>query len=419
MTVFHKIAKHGKNWLKSFKSDNKKQLIELEKLDKKIHTLSTQHEKSTKEVHIDNRSFLRFWLMWLLVVFLAYVSYQSLEILYLIIAAYIISLAIEAIIDFFQKRLKHRWISIFLSYLFAILFVLAAFVFIIPFLLNQLSAIISMFTWNIAHLQAVLETSSLSAIVNDIHWLPKIIKNTMIDVLGDPTTGSEIQTQLQENMNNIVNVGSMYAKEIGNFAVSIVGSFITFIAQISIVLTLSVMFSLQKTAVMKFISNIWGGRQYRFIYMRLEKTYKKLGIWLKSQLLLCLFIWWMMLLSLWILSLFGLDVPQKFSLALIAWLTELIPYFGPILWWAVAVIVAWTHVGFYAALIVVAIVILIQWIENNVLIPSLMNKTLWVNPVVIFLSMLIGSLVIGFVGVLLAVPIAVIITLFLDKNFEE
>ncbi|MBU0626457.1 hypothetical protein KKH82_03385 [Patescibacteria group bacterium] len=63
MTVFHKIAKHGKNWLKSFKSDNKKQLIELEKLDKKIHTLSTQHEKSTKEVHIDNRSFLRFWLM--------------------------------------------------------------------------------------------------------------------------------------------------------------------------------------------------------------------------------------------------------------------------------------------------------------------------------------------------------------------
>ncbi|MBU1758312.1 hypothetical protein KKG31_04035 [Patescibacteria group bacterium] len=37
----------------------------------------------------------------------------------------------------------------------------------------------------------------------------------------------------------------------------------------------------------------------------------------------------------------------------------------------------------------------------------------------IFLSMLIGSLVIGFVGVLLAVPIAVIITLFLDKNFEE
>ncbi|MBU0626456.1 hypothetical protein KKG31_04030 [Patescibacteria group bacterium] len=96
----------------------------------------------------------------------------------------------------------------------------------------------------------------MSAIVNDIHWLPKIIKNTMIDVLGDPTTGSEIQTQLQENMNNIVNVGSMYAKEIGNFAVSIVGSFITFIAQISIVLTLSVMFSLQKTAVMKFISNI-------------------------------------------------------------------------------------------------------------------------------------------------------------------
>jgi predicted PurR-regulated permease PerM len=53
------------------------------------------------------------------------------------------------------------------------------------------------------------------------------------------------------------------------------------------------------------------------------------------------------------------------------------------------------------------------------LIPLLMNKTLGVNPVVIFLSMIIWSLVIGFVWVLLAVPIAVIITLFVEKKFEE
>jgi predicted PurR-regulated permease PerM len=35
------------------------------------------------------------------------------------------------------------------------------------------------------------------------------------------------------------------------------------------------------------------------------------------------------------------------------------------------------------------IVLVIQWVENNVLIPLLMNKTLGVNPVVIFLSMII------------------------------
>ena len=67
----------------------------------------------------------------------------------------------------------------------------------------------------------------------------------------------------------------------------------------------------------------------------------------------------------------------------------------------------------------VLVIFVIQWLENNVLIPVLMNKTLGVNPVVIFISMIIGGLIMGFVGVLLAVPIAVIITLLIQKDFEE
>jgi predicted PurR-regulated permease PerM len=48
-----------------------------------------------------------------------------------------------------------------------------------------------------------------------------------------------------------------------------------------------------------------------------------------------------------------------------------------------------------------------------------MNKTLGANPVVIFISMIIWSLIMGLVGVLLAVPIAVIITMFVDWKFED
>jgi predicted PurR-regulated permease PerM len=55
--------------------------------------------------------------------------------------------------------------------------------------------------------------------------------------------------------------------------------------------------------------------------------------------------------------------------------------------------VAFTNFGIYGALIVVGMVAVIQWLENNVLIPVLMNKTLGVNPVVIFISMIIGALI--------------------------
>jgi len=83
------------------------------------------------------------------------------------------------------------------------------------------------------------------------------------------------------------------------------------------------------------------------------------------------------------------------------------------------VLVAFIHFGRVGAIFVLGIVIIIQWLENNILVPVIMNKSLGVNPIVIFISMIIGGLVIGFVGILLAVPIAVIITLMLEKTFEE
>ena len=94
-------------------------------------------------------------------------------------------------------------------------------------------------------------------------------------------------------------------------AVSAVGTFISFITQTSIVLTLAVLFSIQKDSVMKFIASLGGEKKYKFVYMKLERIYKKLGIRLKSQLFLCVIMGATMYLALWILALFGIDLPQK------------------------------------------------------------------------------------------------------------
>jgi hypothetical protein len=83
----------------------------LEKLEKQIDSLKA---KDTDKKHgvvnfvLDNSAFLRFWFFGLVIVAIAYFAFQSLEILYLILAAYIVSLAVEAIISTLQKRLKYR-----------------------------------------------------------------------------------------------------------------------------------------------------------------------------------------------------------------------------------------------------------------------------------------------------------------------
>lgn len=422
MAFIHKVIKWGSDFFKSFKSDNKKQLAELEKLEKQIESLKikeTEKKPGVVNFVLDNRAFLRFWFCALIVVAIAYFAFQSLEILYLILAAYIVSLAIEAIIGFFQKRIRYRWLSIGLAYFFLIVIFLWSMMFIFPFLLNQLSDILSVLTANISHIQQVLQNKPFIEIVKDTHRLPAYIKTALLDSLQDPTLGNSIQLRFQDSMSQLANIGSSYAQVVWSRAVNLAWSIVWFIKEISIILTLAVLFSIQKDSVMKFLANLGGEKSYKQIYMKLERIYKKLWIWLKSQLFLCVFIGATMLFSFRILGLFGMPLPQMLSLALIGALTEIVPYFGPLLWWSIAVIVAFVHFGLPWALIVLAIIIVIQWLENNVFIPLLMQKTLGANPVVIFISMIIWSLIMGIVGVLLAVPIAVIITMFVDGNLED
>ncbi|HBB03888.1 TPA: hypothetical protein DCZ39_03230 [Patescibacteria group bacterium] len=109
MALIHKIIKGGSDFLKSIKSDNKKELLELEKLEKKIDEQKRQERRpAAKPFVFTNRMFVKFWGFGAIVIFLGLFIYQSLSIIYLIFMAYIVSLAMEAIIDFLQQRLQYR-----------------------------------------------------------------------------------------------------------------------------------------------------------------------------------------------------------------------------------------------------------------------------------------------------------------------
>ncbi len=418
MKLFKKIVQWSSDFFRSLKADNRKEFLELQRLEKKIDAQHRSEKKTTIPFVLTNRMFLKFWIIGILVIFIWLFVYKSLSIIYLIFMAYIISLAMEAIIDFFQKKL-YRGVSIVLAYLVIIVIFLWGMIFIVPFILNLISDVITIFIGNIAHFQNILATKSLVGIIQDIHRLPSSLKNWLLESFANPDVVVGVQSQLQQNISQMVSLWTIYAKNIGNLAVSAVGTFINVITQTSIVLTLSVLFSIQKDSVMKFIARLGGEKKYKFVYMKLERIYKKLGIWLKSQLFLCVFMGVAMYVALWILALFGIDLPQKWALAGIVALTEFIPYIGPIIWWLAAALVAFLNFWIYGALIVVGVILLLQWLENNVFIPLLMNKTLGVNPVVIFISMIIWGLILWIVWVLLAVPIAVIITLIMEKTFEE
>ena len=113
MAFIHKVIQGGADFLNSIKSDNRKQLLELEKLEKKLEEQQKLEKKTTiAPFVITNRMYLKFWAFGVLVVFLGLFVYSSLSIIYLIFMAYIMSLAMEAIIDFFEKKIHYRGVSI-------------------------------------------------------------------------------------------------------------------------------------------------------------------------------------------------------------------------------------------------------------------------------------------------------------------
>lgn len=124
----------------------------------------------------------------------------------------------------------------------------------------------------------------------------------------------------------------------------------------------------------------------------------KLGAWLRGQVLLCFAIG---IATFIVLSI--LQLPYALPLALIAGILEVLPTLGPILSAVPAVVVALT-ISPAMAIVVVIAYLLIQMLENNLLVPKIMQHAVGLNPVLVILSIMIGANLMGVAGALLAIP---------------
>jgi predicted PurR-regulated permease PerM len=126
----------------------------------------------------------------------------------------------------------------------------------------------------------------------------------------------------------------------------------------------------------------------------------QLGAWARGQLVVMLIVGAMQGAG---YAIFGVH----FGLLLAVWagLAEIIPMIGPYIGAAPAVLVALTQSP-ETALLVVGYTVVVNLVEANVLIPRIMEHAVGLSPLTVILALLIGGAIFGFVGALLAVPIA-------------
>lgn len=135
----------------------------------------------------------------------------------------------------------------------------------------------------------------------------------------------------------------------------------------------------------------------------------KVGFYIAGQGFLCLVIGIMALIAYLLIGL-----PNALVLALVAGVLEAVPMVGPLLGAVPAAVIALSIAPSKLVWVIVATVV-IQQLENSLLVPRVMRKAVRVNPFVSLLAFFAFSSLLGMAGALMAIPLAAILQLLLDR----
>lgn len=164
----------------------------------------------------------------------------------------------------------------------------------------------------------------------------------------------------------------------------------------------SVYFTLDENFLKKAIQPIVTKDQLATFERIEEKVEKRLGSWLIGELTLMFSVG---LLSFVAFSIAGIH--YALPLALIAGLLEVVPNIGPTIAAVPAILVGISQSPVLGG-VALGISVLVQQIENNILVPLVMNKATGLHPVVTLIALLVGGRYGGVLGVLLAIPITLV-----------
>ena len=111
-----------------------------------------------------------------------------------------------------------------------------------------------------------------------------------------------------------------------------------------------------------------------------------------------------------------LGVPASGGLGLIAGLLDVIPMIGPIIAGVPAVLLAFT-VSPATALWTVGLFLLIQQLQGNFLQPMIQKQAVDVPPAVLLFAVVAAGTLFGFIGVLLAAPLTVVVYVLVQRIY--
>ncbi len=140
-----------------------------------------------------------------------------------------------------------------------------------------------------------------------------------------------------------------------------------------------------------------------------------LGAFIRGQLLVCA-----ILAVLYSAGLLLVGINLAVLIGVSAGILFIVPYLGTILGIVAATIMALLEYGFaWQVLGAWGVFAVVQFLEGYFITPKIVGHQLGLSPVVVIFSLLVGANLLGIIGMLIAVPVAAVINVFLQDALEK
>ncbi|MDO8486639.1 MAG: AI-2E family transporter [Candidatus Staskawiczbacteria bacterium] len=218
-----------------------------------------------------------------------------------------------------------------------------------------------------------------------------------------------------EGFGELTNILTTNLEKSSKGVISAILAFFGGLASTIFILTLSFFLSLEEKGVEKVLVLLCPKKYEEFIVTLFRRVQIKVAGWFGARILACLFVGVASFIVFYIFK-----IQYSFVFALLSGTLNFVPYIGP---WATIILliifIASSSASLAVAFYILAAVLLIQIIENHLLTPVLMKKMIDIPPVLVLLSLLVGSQIFGFLGTIFAVPVFGIIYEFLKEFLEK
>ena len=149
----------------------------------------------------------------------------------------------------------------------------------------------------------------------------------------------------------------------------------------------------------------------------MDRIGQAVGGFFRGQLLVALFVGVASSIGLWLIGL-----PFWLLVGMVAGVFNLVPLVGPFIGGGLAVIIALLSGEPLKAVWAALVLLIVQQIDNHLISPNVMSRTVQVHPVVVMLALLVGASFAGLFGMLIIVPlvaVAKIVFLFMWSKYVD